>query len=246
MRNIFVLFLLIILIASCTKETGSFDLSFKAIMKDEPLILNKAYEFGNMDIKFENLAFYVSDISLTDKKGGKVELADIEFISLNNFDELSASAGKSIRFNDIPTGTYKKINFTMGVASDLNSKTPSDFDVSDPLGRTDFYWADWKSYIFSKTEGSADTLRNGNFNLKFFYHTGSDELIRSYELVEDLNVDENFNFGLEIFFDYDKLLRKGDETYFDIKAFPRNHNPSELNVITQLVNNYIKAIKFRL
>ena len=214
-------------------------------MKGEPLVLNESYPFGELNLKFENLAFYLSEIALINDEGEEVELSDVEFVSLNAFDLASAQAGQVLSFKEIPTGKYKKLKFSIGVPEDLNKMTPEDFNVSDPLGKTDFYWGPWASYIFSKTEGNADTNGDGEFDLKYFYHTGSDALFRSFELEQDIVVGDNEVNTLELFLDYDDLLRNEDGTYFDIAQFPRNHNPEDLDIITQLVDNYAKAIKIK-
>lgn len=234
----------LVLLSSCNKR-GDFEMNIKATMQGETLVMNEAFNLGEIDVKFENLTFYITDVSLVNAEGETLELSDAEFVDLKAFDEPTASLGQVVSFKDLPVGTYNKINWKMGVASDLNAMTPSDFDVSDALGRSDHYWEAWGSYIFSKTEGSADVTGDGVFDLKFFYHTGSDPLMRSFTLEEDIVISEGETKSVEFFLDYDKMLQNADGTYFDIEAFPRNHDPNELEIVTQYVDNYVKALTIR-
>jgi len=187
----------------------------------------------------------LTDISIENSKGENISLSDAEFVQLNGFDLSAANAGQVLNFKNIPSGSYKTLKFTIGVPEDLNKMTPSDFQVNEALGRSDHYWEAWGSYIFSKTEGNADVDDDGVFDLKFFYHTGSDALRRSFVLDTDLAIDNNGSSTIELFMDYNELLRNSDGTAFDIEANPRNHDPNKLEIVTQYVDNYQRAIKVR-
>lgn len=243
-RNILLFAIAIIGLTSCNKY-GDFEMNFKATMKSEPLVLIEQYDLGDIQVKFENLTFYITDLALVNDKGEEVSLSDVEFVELKAFDENDAMAGKSFAYNDLEAGTYTKVKWTMGVSDDLNAKSPSDFEVSSPLGRTDHYWGPWESYIFSKTEGNADVNGDGNFDLKFFYHTGSDALSRAFELNEDIVISDGETKRLELSLDYNELLKNADGSYFDIESFPRNHDPNDVEIITQYVNNYVRALTFK-
>ena len=180
MRNLLYLFIGVLALSSCTKS-GDFELNIKAQFKGSPLVLTDAFQLGDLPVKFENLAFYMADMALVNKDGEETSLSEIEFIILNSFDAAGAENGVTLRFVDLPSENYSKLKFGIGVPDDLNAKTPDDYGVGDALGQPDFYWDAWGSYIFSKTEGSADTNGDGTFDLKFFYHTGSDALYRSFE-----------------------------------------------------------------
>ena len=243
MKKLIFLFFGLLVLSSCSK-TGDFELKIKAQYKASPLVLTDAYQLGDLQIKFENLAFYMSDIALVNKDGEETPLSEIEFIALNSFDATGAEDGVTLRFLDLASENFSKLKFGIGVPDDLNAKSPDDYNVEDDLGQADFYWDAWSSYIFSKTEGSADTDGDGTFELKFFYHTGSDALFRSFELETDIDIAANETTVLNLAIDYDALLRNADNSYMDIEEFPRNHNPEDIGVIEQMVNNYQQAIKF--
>ena len=244
MRKLLFLALIGFSLASCNK-TGDFDLSFHATWDSNPLVLNESQSYGDLNLKFENLTFYLSDVSLTNDDGETIELSDVEFVELNSFTETDAINGQTFSFTDLPAGKYTKFSFSIGVPPDLNATTPEDYNVSDVLGKTDYYWGPWASYIFSKIEGNADTDGNGEFDLKFFYHTGSNALFRSFEINRDIIIDDKNPTNLELYIDYDVLLRDENEDYFNISEFPKNHKPEDLDALTALVDNYVKAIKFR-
>ncbi len=242
-RMFFFLGIASIFLVSCSKS-GSLEFNIKPTFKSEPLVLNQAYEMGDLSVKFENLTFYFSDISLADKNGESVNLSDVEFVQLNSFDQEGAEAGQSFVYSDLKTGSYPKLNFSIGVPEDLNAMSPGDFGVAEPLGRTDHYWEPWASYIFAKIEGNADTNGDGEFDLKFFYHTGSNALFRSFEVNTPVVIENDAVTTFELKVDYNELLKNADGTYFDIVTFPRNHNPDDLETITQLVDNYIKGFTY--
>jgi len=238
----------LLMFTSCTKDSdakGEFQLSFAPLFGDEFLILNKEYALDSIDVKFENLTFIMTDLALVNEDEETVALSEAEFVELNGFDEASASKGAEISFPEVPEGHYTRIKFSIGVAEDLNAKMPGDFQVDEPLGRSDHYWEAWGSYIFSKTEGSADVDGDGDFDLKFFYHTGSDALRRDFIINVNLVIDEEFPIGLEMFMDYNELLRNADRTAFDIESNPRNHDPTKLEIVTQYVDNYSRGLKVR-
>ncbi len=239
------LFVLVVAFFSSCTDTGDFEMNFKATMANETLVLAEAYDFGEIKLKFEKLTFYVTDIALVNDEGEEVSLSEAEFLDIGSFDEAGAEAGQTLVFRDLPSGTYSKLKWTMGVVDDLNAKQPGDFDISEPLGRSDHYWEAWDSYIFSKTEGSADVEGDDIFDLKFFYHTGSDALSRDFEYTEDIVISVGEVSGLEFSLDYNELLKNADGSFFDIEAFPKNHNIDQIDIITQMVNNYVKALKIK-
>ena len=93
-RNILLFAIAIIGLTSCNKY-GDFEMNFKATMKSEPLVLIEQYDLGDIQVKFENLTFYITDLALVNDKGEEVTLSDVEFVELKAFDENDAMAGKS-------------------------------------------------------------------------------------------------------------------------------------------------------
>jgi hypothetical protein len=244
MNKILGFLMVLVLFSSCQKE-GDFDLNFKALFGNDALVLNEAFELDDIDVKFENLTMIVTDISIVNEDDERIELSQSEFVAFNNFDQIGAESGQVLSFSNIPTGSYKELQFTIGVPADLNKMQPGDFQVDEPLGRSDHYWEAWGSYIFSKTEGNADVDGDGVFDLKFFYHTGSDALARTLVLNTNLVVDSGEKSSIELFIDYNELLRNADGTAFDIEENPRNHDPNKMEIVTQYVDNYAKALKVR-
>ncbi len=241
MRKLLVLGFAIFLLGACKKE-ADLDLNFKAVFDDQPLELNEAYALGDLDLKFEKLTFYLTDVAIVNEDNEKFELWEALFVDLNG----DPTEGFTASYKNLPEGKYTKLTFNIGVTEDLNAKTPNDYNVTDVLGKSDHYWEAWGSYIFSKTEGRADASGDGVYDLKWFYHTGSDALNRPFELNQDIVLDEDAPRTMEFVLDYNRLLRYNDGTPFDIEAMPQNHNPNKLEVITQLVDNYVEALKLKI
>ena len=232
--------LILCFISGCDSDKeGSLILQFRANYDGEPLTMLSEKTFSGLPIRFGHLSMYVSDIQLL-KDGGTELLSEVELVDLSYNDPVSASEGFSIQFDGIPEGDYIGIRFSIGVPADLNAKVPTDFSSSHPLSRTGYYWQAWESYIFMKIEGNLDSALPGSFETPFAYHTGSDELFRTFEITGpaiNINSKEVEEGGL--LFDYKDVLEG-----VDILANPQNHNPQDTVQINRIVNNLSSSINF--
>ncbi|WP_235296345.1 MbnP family protein [Portibacter marinus] len=237
MRKILLIAAIAAVLTSC-KEEGMIEFNIIPLYDGQSVELNEAVQFGDMQVRFENLALYMTDISIVNNGEQEYALSELELIQLSD-----GIRGQTILYEEVPGGNYSKLKFNVGITEDLNAQSPGDFSVEEPLGRTDFYWVPWNSYIFSKTEGSADPDGDGVFDLKWFYHTGSDALLRSLSIDIDLAVDQGASSILALSIDYGRLLSNEDGSRFDIVSKPRNHNPDDTEIIKKLVDNYKVSIK---
>ncbi|MDZ4747749.1 MAG: MbnP family protein [Saprospiraceae bacterium] len=235
--------LLIIGLVSCKDDPsateGTVTLHFKAVYDEETLQMFNTRPFENGEfLEFTQLVMIISDLELL--RQGSAELLDeVEIVNLSFDNTTAAEAGYILTISGVPTGTYDGLRFGVGVPADVNAKKPADFPSSNPLSNTAHYWTPWSSYIFMKTEGRLDTLGNGNLDLGFALHTGSDALYSILEANIPLTVEEGMETNLDIVIDYKKVLQG-----VDIKANPQNHSPDDISTITVIVNNL--AIAFSL
>lgn len=177
MKRINVLFiLLLILFSSCKKEstiieegTGPLTVEFDNIVGSADLNLgvgsytNSSGENFSVDI----LRYYVSNFIFTKTDGTVYTVPqDDSYFLVDESDEVTHEP-----LFDLPTGSYKSVQFTIGVDSlrstmDIEDRT----GVLDPTAVAgDMYWG-WNSgYIFLKLEGkSVSSPMDGDF----MYHIG--------------------------------------------------------------------------
>lgn len=244
MKHLVFLGIILFGLSSC-HNTGDISLKFQPMIADQVLVSTEKYQVGPLNLRFENLTFLITDIMLVNDDNESVELSEAEFLSLNFYDEATAKEGAVIKYDNIKTGTYNKLRFTVGVSEALNKTSPSDYTLGEALARSDHYWEHWGSYIFSKIEGSADLEGEDTYTHKFFYHTGSDALARTFEIDQNIVISKDSETSLELSIDYNEIMKDGNGGYMDVEAYPKNHNIEDLDIITQIVDNYQNAIKVR-
>lgn len=234
---------------ACQKEgaedeiTTNIQLNFRANFGDQPLVFNENYRYTEqIDIFFSRLNFYIANITLVGET--PIELSEVEWVDFAQagLNTGSAESGVTMVFKNIPVGDYQGISFGLGVPADLNRDTPDLYAATHPLGQISEYWSGWKSYIFTKAEGRADTDKDGNFDLGFAYHTGSDEAFRIVDLVQNFTLLKEDTGNLKLTVDLEKLLVDGGQP-FDIATTPGTHNEDGLETAKLLMDNFSQAFK---
>jgi hypothetical protein len=158
-----------------TTQTGSLVVKFDNRVGIEELILstnNYKNALGD-SFKISTLKYYLSNVVFTKDDGSKLTIpADNSYFLIDEADALS----QSVKFDNMPLGTYTGVNFVIGVDSarstaDLSKRT----GVLDPAkGAEGMYWL-WNSgYIFLKLEGTSPSVVNaqGQQNGAFMFHVG--------------------------------------------------------------------------
>jgi hypothetical protein len=200
------------------------------------------YRF-DYELRIDKSNFFITNLSVTNEAGDTRELAEVEFVDLSFFDLNSSMTGVNFKYEDLPAGQYKSIRMTIGVNPGLNATKPQDYPSTNPLSMSGQYWEAWGSYIFSKTEGSVDTLQDGSFDQKFAYHTGSDALARTIIYEYDFEVSEDGNTDLQFILDHYDLFSTETEQLMDIKNIPSNHTPEDLENMEKIMDNFVKSLK---
>ena len=172
-----------------TKAKTSVVFNFNALADNLPLIPNtKWYVNQNGDnytvTKFNH---YISNIKLTRDD-------DSVFYETESYHIIKHVEGvKSFTVSGLPAGSYKKIEFLIGVDSTHNVSGAQTGDLSpDSL----MYWGWSSGYIFFKLEGSFQTL-NSNPGATYAMHvggySGKDNCLRTcaFDLVNKLVLKQN-------------------------------------------------------
>lgn len=169
MKKILLSFLLAFIYIT-TLNAQSLHIKFNNLFNGSPIEFGQHYLTPLGDsVSITALNYFISNIKLT-KDNGDIYVVpqDSSYFLLKHADQ-----NNSIQLNNIPTGVYKGIEFTIGIDSLRNT-----MDVSKRTGSLDvgasargMYWV-WNSgYIFFKLEGKTindvDSLRKS-----FRYHIG--------------------------------------------------------------------------
>jgi hypothetical protein len=237
-----VLALTILLFVSCkdkTEPTGiNFDITFQANYDGVQMERYKNYFFGNFPIHFESYRLYLSDISLIKEDGSAVVISEAEYLDFTPDGTSDLSATPKITFKNVPEDQYSGIRLGFGVKPNLNSKDPSDFPPGHPLSKELDYWSGWQSYIFMVLDGKADPDGDGNKNLGFSYHCGSDPVYMVYTFNEHIHVAADHP-GIGIAFDIRQLLTNPDSTLFDMESDPAtSNNVGDVRVASAIMKRY--------
>ena len=214
-------FLTVVFFPSCnnnnggdTPQEGKLAVIFKAKYDGQTMVLNKTYKyFDQSDITFTRSEFFMTDLMVLDQNSQQKTISNTSFVNFTEKNKTEASAEQGISYEfTLPVGSYKNLGFHIGLPPSLNSMQPSDFTVGSPLAEGTNYWAGWKSYIFSKFEG---TIKNQNFNDAFGYHSGFDEAYRTVQFTNNFDIKANETTTLVIEFDH-KPMFGNNADYFDI------------------------------
>jgi hypothetical protein len=193
-------------------------------------------------MKIKRLAFF------TEVLNGEATLKDgsdiVALIDLSDLtDKTKAEQGVVSEFS-MKAGAYETIQLGIGVPPALNKKAPQDFPSKNPLSEEAFYWKAWDSYIFTKTEGAQDTLKNGVFDLQFSYHTGIDEMYRVVDLPKNFKIIDGQTTELNIEVDVREILN-GKSGSVDPRINQNAHSVNNKPVAVIISNNYKTALKVK-
>lgn len=239
---------MILFISGCKEDekNGSVDIVFRALYNNEPLVLLQSYPFGdNQTINFSHLAYFINDLEVVSAKGEVVALKDIALIDMDFSTVQQSEEGSRYSFPNIPSGNYEEFRIGIGVKPSLNDTRPADYTSSHPLSLVSHYWPGWNSYIFSKTEGNLDVDGNGTFDMGFALHTGSNKEV-PVDLFRELSAQISFDLPADatreiiLYLDYGKLLDPDSGT-LDVENNPHTNDPNNMDLSTQLVDNYMQA-----
>ena len=151
-------------------ETGKMAIEFDNIVGNKNLVLD-GFTYANTageSFKISKFNYFISNIKLTHENGNIYTVPQDSSYFLVKED---TKASQIITLNHVPSGTYKYLEFMIGIDSlrntmDVKKRT----GVLDPANGEGMDWA-WNSgYIFTKLEGTFTTLADSTGDFK--YHVG--------------------------------------------------------------------------
>ncbi len=229
------------LMTSCKKDyekrENDFTMSFKTTANGNDYKLEDTYAAPDGTvIKFEKFQFYLSDITLIDKKDREVMLSEIELLKF-------AGDGTSETTLKAPKGKFTSIRFGIGVKQTLNEGNPDQYaaDADHPLSVTqNTYWGWAGLYRFITSEGRFDADGDDEFEGTFAYHTGHEVSYRTLTLDEEITIkgDSNLNFEVDL---YTLLYKTGSA--INVPAESNFHGNMEMiDISTRISDNMLTAL----
>ncbi len=249
MRTKVIFYTLIILFSfsfwSCNKsdkDKGTLVLNFTLTYDGQPLKMYETYTYPNPKVPFQfsRVSFYLTEVQIGNTST-QTEIKDLDYINLTNA-HINPVAGSGLKYEikDIEKGEYNHINFNIGLPSELNSKSPTDYEASNILSNNSEYWPAWASYIYFKCEGLVAYTPDGELIQPVALHLGSDAALLAIELTKSFSItggqitEVNINIEMKKFF--------GSEKVYDVLTVPQIHSLGQLPYINELVQNLKTAI----
>ena len=184
------------------KGNGTIEMNFKAKLNEQAFILNKTYDLNGKKVRFSRFSFFVSNIVASTSAASTAVNKSVTLIDFKDvLDSVKASKGVTDIMSNVNLENVQTISFGLGVALDLNKKTPKDYPSTNPLSESGAYWTDWNSYIFCKFDGLVDNNNDGVFETGFAIETGGNDAYRNMSFNKTLvatNQTAAVNFELDI------------------------------------------------
>lgn len=228
--------------APMEETTGALELTFALKYQDEPLVYFDPYYYeDSLLMGVSRVNMFLSNFFADDQLVKDVFFADFEEVSTSDL----AAEGITLRIDEVPTGSYSNLSFGVGVPEEMNGKEPADFPSDHPLSKVSEYWAGWSSYIFAKLEGNLDLTEDGSRETGFSFHTGGEGVYRNltYDMPFTVAEDEATEIRFEI--DFKEIFRLGSDEYLNLREIQGAHNEGDVDVMSQISDNYSNAIRLQ-
>jgi len=253
MRTILFILMVCLTQFSCKDKSASLSFNIKALYDNAPLLMDEVMVYNHVDgtpFKLSTFHFFLSDVKLY-SEGNPVQIIDIQHVDFTTGNKTSSGAanGQTFEIADVKPGVYDKIEFSIGVPSDLNSTLPSDYGYDHPLGpaNQNEHWPSWDGYIFATIEGRQDVDGDGMFT-SFSYHTGFDNLYRTRTITKEIEIKESQQNSIAVELNVNDVFSNGIFT-LDLVNNPVVHaNPDVAGSVEYAKNisdNLIDAVSIR-
>lgn len=219
-----------------TAEETSLTLEFyllsdnKLVNLNDPIILAQGYRMRHQLFKF-----YLDNVKLVNTNNEPVELSEVILPTWRN-----AKDGRvSLTFKP-KAGTYKAMQFGLGLDSARNATNPNSVPIDHPLSSAQgTHWDAWTNYRFVMLEGDLDTTlaQMPNFNMAVIVHTGMNFLYRKGKIENfTLEIKEGGKAYLRLAINLDKLYQGTD-----FKKDNISHTIGGEALATLITDNFLSA-----
>lgn len=228
-------------------ETANLDLQFKLLYDGAPLIFGNFYDYGSeTKITINRFGYYISDVVLLGDFGAdELELKEIDFLNYEQVDSPVPVVAPIInsRINKIPTGNYSNIRLGIGVNSDLNTSSNSDFSTSHPLGQPELYWEEFQTYIFTLINGGFDTNGDGEIDSDIDFRAGTSNLYQEVTIPIQLMLSNNETGALSFTVDIKRLLELSNSEMLAVEELANNIDSPDFSIMKKVMEKFPEAIQ---
>lgn len=221
---------------------GNLEMVFKLEYDGKPLVAGEKYNYPlGFEFFITKYSMFLSEVAML-KGEASIEIAEALFMDLaaNQSTAAEAAVGTKVILEAIPEGTYKSINMSIGLPSDLNATSPSDYTSSSPLSNTGEYWEGWSSYIFHKIEGKMDSDADGSLDAGIALHIGSNDAYRNRTISKIIEIMPDQTTSIEFVIDLKEVLQINNQA-FDLQETPQVHHLGVLPKVLPLMDNLIEV-----
>ena len=239
-------FLIFMSLVACKKDKPTVDEPVADAVEVylQPTYNNSNYQINQVIQSPLGYRYYFSDIKIvgTNVGNGTNELKDAFLFDY-------AETGALITNGNGTPSLFGNLTFNVGVPSPLNTADPSLPPATSVLNITnigDMHWGWNPGYKFVTIEGKADTIADGidNFDHSFFFHLGTDALLRSKTIstVDWTKVNDN-KYKTILKLDIAKILDDPMNST-DLRVNFASHSTSgQMAYSTVIMDQFVAAIK---
>jgi len=218
----------VVSISTPANQRGQISVSVKNLIDNVPFQLGQMLYTNNAgnQYRLDVLKYYLSNFEIIEENGSSHKFGNYELIDYSKNESLS------FILDSIPSGTYKKIKFLVGIDSVTNKSLNNTGDLDISYG---MFWSWSTGYIFLKAEGTfIDSL---NVEKPLIYHFGSGVAVTEIEIeIPPINIDK-ISHKMNLNLDVNKLFGVNQPLDFDFYNIQQSFPVGEERWIESISNN---------
>lgn len=238
MRKILFAAVLLAFLGACKKEESEvnetkFTLSVKNEINGESIVLNELNAQNGVGEAYSValLKYYLAHATLVKDDG-----TEVAFQSYKLIDESLQANNKLVK--TIPSGKYKRLKFSVGVA-DADNHTGAQAGDLDPVNGMFWTWS--TGYIFFKHEGQFVSSNGSTQGL--VYHYGGDHALVDIEIPINLEV-KGENMTKSLVFDLHKAYTAATTITFTDNNNHQSLSASDADWLSDMSSNLSQSFHF--
>lgn len=250
-KNITLALIGLISLNSCSNDdaeaavngSGDAQINFDAKVGTADFALNAPFTISGQTYQFEQLRYWVSDLKLVNDKNETYQLKDSFYlieetseITVQDKYKYAARKREAVELAGLPTGSYTKIIFSIGVdAAHNDNMSIQNGELSQLNGMTNVSWMWHTSYIFSSLKGKNTSAETP---VAVAVETGLNTNYRTVELTlpTALVVKADKTAKLTLNVDVEKIVKD-----IDLAANPKV-SASKPELMTKVADNYKSSV----
>ena len=216
MKHLFTIIALLSLASfsqAADNQTARLDLRIQHLGANKPYLFNRLAHATRAGTPFEvsRLSYLLSQPRLQKADGSWIEFSD-HFTLVN-----AGETNGLVSLENVPLGTYKKMEWTLGLPDDINHSEPGTWPANHPLNPAvnNLHWNWQDGYIFLALEGKYRTPKGTMSG--FIYHVANAPQLRRVTLHCNIQFRQDttaeISFNVPSLFDSLDMVRDASSTH---------------------------------